>query len=87
MCPFCGIIGSYQLNPGGYWRVRCRNSECRVKLVLGIRVMVSRSGGGKHLRIPPDTVFPAVAVEEWRSGEPVNVVEVDRLDVSADVDQ
>ena len=74
-CPRCGMIGKYKFMPRT-WYLTCKNTNCKQRYVIGLRLTINDSLDGPHCLLPPvDYAMP----ERWSSGEPAVIV-IDQSD-------
>ena len=73
LCPYCGYLNRMRVTRKT-WRVRCRASECRRRLAIGVlfRSLAGGEGQGNRTIPPPDITFPEVEFDIWKPGGPVH---------------
>jgi hypothetical protein len=72
LCPCCGTVYLYDIHPST-WRITCKNRECRRIYVISWTVLVPTRATISQ-RTPPEYVFPATEVGQWKPGDPVGHV-------------
>ena len=84
-CPMCGLLNRSRVHYGDYW-VRCKASECRRHMLLGLTFHVPANPHGSHHVPPSDVIIPEHAIERphpglardamadatsWTNGQPI----------------
>ena len=85
-CPLCEHFNRSRFigHRGTWWKVRCKFMYCRVRFIVGVRLM--RAAKGRKMP-PEDVVFiPDVPIKAWRSGQPANryIAEPIETDIETD---
>ena len=64
------------------WKLRCKDHSCRRWFTFGLALhsLAQLQSSGKRYLPPSDLTFPAVPMDYWQSGDPVNRLALDPED-------